>query len=196
MDYKKDLCEVLKSHLISEEEKTQRESEKEIDTSKEENRLFIVSKIYEFGFKFWDGFVNYLRIKPLEGFNVEAVNDLLKNLKNKKNLTLRDISIGIRTIDLLNERPDFYEGILTLSKLENTQHIELKAVYDKLLLFSKVEWSRIIDLASQRNIFNNLELANIKVVSTSLIKKEQVKEQALINAYESIKKLKNFGIKI
>ncbi len=53
-----------------------------------------------------------------------------------------------------------------------------------------------IDFAFQRKNFNNIELSNIKSVQASLSKKEIVKEQAVIKAYESIKKLKKFGIKI
>ncbi|PIX06679.1 MAG: hypothetical protein COZ76_07495, partial [Flavobacteriales bacterium CG_4_8_14_3_um_filter_35_10] len=74
--------------------------------------------------------------------------------------------------------------------------IEVKFIYDKLLLVSKDNWKRIIDVANQTNIFSNLELSNVKSVQTSLAKKEKVKEQALIRAYESIKKLKRFGIKV
>lgn len=72
----------------------------------------------------------------------------------------------------------------------------MKFIYDKLLLISKDNWKRIIDIASQTKIFNNLELANIKAVQTSLVKKEKIKEQALMKAYESIKKLERFNIKI
>lgn len=64
------------------------------------------------------------------------------------------------------------------------------------MLLQKEDWKRIIDLASQTKIFNNLELANVKSVQTSLAKKEKIKEQALIRAYESMKKLKKFGINI
>ena len=74
--------------------------------------------------------------------------------------------------------------------------IEVKVIYDRLLLFTKDDWKRIIDLATQTNLFNNLELANVKSVQTSLLKKTSVKEQAIIKAYESMQKLKKFGFKI
>jgi hypothetical protein len=86
--------------------------------------------------------------------------------------------------------------VKALSKLEETEIVEVKFIYDKLLLVSKDDWKRIIDVAYQTKIFNNLELSNVKSVQTSLAKKEKVKEQALIRAYESIKKLKKFGIKV
>mgnify|MGYP000385868869 CR=1 FL=1 len=69
-------------------------------------------------------------------------------------------------------------------------------MYDKLLLLTKDDWKRIIDVAEQTKIFNNLELANVKSVQTCLSKKEIIKEQALIKCHESLKKLKKFGIKL
>ncbi|HNR85172.1 MAG TPA: hypothetical protein PKN22_09865 [Taishania sp.] len=45
-------------------------------------------------------------------------------------------------------------------------------------------------------VFDNLELANVKTVQTALAKKEKIKEQSLIRAYESLNKLKKFGINI
>jgi hypothetical protein len=83
-----------------------------------------------------------------------------------------------------------------LSKLADEETLEVKFIYDRLLLLSKDEWKRIIDVAGQTKIFNNLELANVKSVQTSLSKKEIVKVQPLVKCYESLKKLKKFGIKI
>ena len=83
-----------------------------------------------------------------------------------------------------------------LSKLEEKEIVEVKFIYDKLLLVSKEDWKRIIDIASQTKIFNYLELANVKAIQTALAKKEYIKEQALIKAYESLTKLKKYGIKI
>lgn len=61
---------------------------------------------------------------------------------------------------------------------------------------TKDDWKRIIDVASQTKIFDNLELANVKTIQPGLAKKEKIKEQALIKAYESIKKLKKYKIEI
>lgn len=97
-------------------------------------------------------------------------------------------------LDYIGKFPALIEEVKSLSKLEDKEIVEVKFIYDKLLLISKEEWKRIIDLASQTKIFDNLELANVKAVQTSLTKKESIKEQALIKAYESIKKLKKYGI--
>lgn len=80
--------------------------------------------------------------------------------------------------------------------MEHTEIVEVKFIYDKLLLLSKDDCKRIIDISSQRKILYNLELSNVKSVQTSLAKNEKVKEQALISAFESSKKLKKFGINI
>jgi hypothetical protein len=79
--------------------------------------------------------------------------------------------------------------------LADKEIVEVRFIYDKLLLLSKDDWKRIVDVASQTKIFNNLELTNVKSVQTSLSKKEILKEQALIKCYELLKKLKKFGIK-
>ena len=71
---------------------------------------------------------------------------------------------------------------------------KIKSMYDKLLIISKDKWKSIIDIAVRNNIFDKLELDNIKSVQSSLSKKEIMKEQALIKCYESLKKLKTFGI--
>ena len=80
-----------------------------------------------------------------------------------------------------------------LSKIEDKEFIEVKFIYDKFLLISKEGWNQIIDLANQTKIFTIPELSNIVAVRNSLNKKENMKEQALIKAYESLQKLKKFG---
>ena len=122
--------------------------------------------------------------------------DLVSTLSKSKNLTSREITFGKKVLDYIQVSPQIIDEVKELSKLEETEIIEVKFIYDKLLLVSKDDWKRIIDLANQTNIFNSLELSNVKSVQTSLFKKEKVKEQALIRVFESIKKLKKFGINI
>jgi hypothetical protein len=194
--YSENLVEVLKDYLISEEEKEQRENEKEIDTNNIEDTLFLIGKIQKKGLKFWDGYRIYLKKKLEFKADFYLAFDLMKKLKEQKNLSLREIDFGKKVLDYIQINPTLSEEIKSLSQLEDTEMIEIKFIYDKLLLLSKDEWKRIIDLASQTKIFNNLELANVKSVQIALLKKEKVKEQALIKCFESLKKLKKFGIKI
>ena len=194
--YSENLISILDSYLISEEEKTQRENEKEIDTNSVEDSIFIVSEIQKMGLKFWDGFRLYIDKNKPDGFDWSAAFDLVSRLSKSKNLTTREITFGKKALDYIQITPRLIDEVKALSKLEETEIVEVKFIYDKLLLISKDDWKRIIDLANQTNIFSNLELSNVKSVQISLAKKEKVKEQALLRAYESIKKLKRFGIKV
>lgn len=196
VNYSEDLLLIFKDYLISEEERTLRESEKEINTNNIEDSLFIISEIQKMGLKFWEGFRIFIGNNNLEEFDWLLAFELEKKIREFKNLTSREIAFGKKVLDYIQSEPSIVEQVKALSKIEETQVVDLKFVYDKLLLLSREDWNRIIDISSQTNLFDNLELSNIKAVQTSLAKKEGVKEQALIRAYESIKKLKRFGIKI
>jgi hypothetical protein len=194
--YLEDLIKTLSSYLISEEEKTQRENEKEIDTNSVEDAVFIISEIQKMGLKFWDGFRLYIDKNKTDVFDWSIAFDLVGRLNKNKNLTSREINFGKKVMDYIQTNPHLIDEVKALSNLEDTEIVEVKFIYDKLQMVSKDDWKRIIDLASQTSMFNNLELANVKSVQTSLSKKEKVKEQALIRAYESLLKLKKFGIKV
>lgn len=194
--YSENLITTLKEYLISEEEKVHRESEKEIDTNSVEESVFVVSEIQKMGLKFWDGFKIYIDNNKPDGFDYMLMFDLLKKLKEEKNMTSREVTFGKKVLDFVQVNPSLAEEVKSLSKLADKEIVEVKFVYDKLLFLSKDDWKRIIDVAGQTKIFNNLELANVKSVQTSLSKKEILKEQALIKCYESLKKLKKFGIKV
>ena len=194
--YSEDLINTLSSYLISEEEKAQRENEEEIDTNSVEDSIFIVSEIQKMGIKFWDGFRKYIDMNKPEGFEWSIAFDLVSKLSKSNNLTSREINFGKKVLEYIRTSPQLIEEVKALSKLEESEIVEVKFIYDKLLLISKEDWKRIIDIANQTKIFNNLELSNVKSVQTSLLKKEKVKEQALIRTYDSIMKLKKFGIKI
>lgn len=195
-NYNENLIETLNYYLISEDEKIMRENEKEIDTSSIEDTVFHISEIQKMGLKFWDGFKIYVDKKKLEGFDFIILFELFKKLKDQKNLTNREIILGKKVLEFINENPKKIEEIKSLSKLADIEIIELKFIYEKLKPLSKNDWQRIIDVAEQTKIFDNLELSNVKSVQTTISKKEIVKEQALIKCYESLKKLKKFGIKI
>lgn len=194
--YSENLCFILKDFLISEEEKQNRENEKELDTNDVENTIFVISEIHKMGLKFWDGLKIYLNRNPQENFNEMLLFDLFKKLKERKNLVQREISFGKKVLDFISQNPELIDEIKLLSKLEDSECVEIKVIYDRLLLISKEEWKRMIDVATQTKIFTLPELANVKSVQTSLAKREIVKEQSLLSVYESMKKLKRFGIKI
>lgn len=194
--YSEDLVSVLNEYLISEEEKIQREKEKEIDTNKIEDFVFVISEIQKMGLKFWDGFKIYIETNKPIGFDWSIAFDLVSRLNKNKNLTAREISFGKKVLDYIQDNSTLFEEVKALSKLEDKEIVELKFIYDKLLLVTKDDWKRIIDLASQTKVFDKLELANVIAVQTALAKKEKIKEQSLIRAYESLEKLKKFGIEV
>lgn len=196
LGYSRNLSEILMDLLITESERDLRDRELEINANKIEDTVFQISEIRKMGLRFWDGFKVYVRDHPKVDFNFMLAFDLRKKIKEGQNLTSREIAFGIKVIEFLKENPSLAEEIRSLSTLEDIDLPETKFVYDKLLLLTKSDWKRIIDLATQRNLFNNLELSNIKAVQLAFNKNERVKEQALIRAYESLQKLKRFGISV
>lgn len=194
--YLEDLASILKDYLISEEEKIQRENEKEIDTNSVEDSVFVVSEIQKMGLKFWDGFRHHLELNKLDDFEWSIAFDLVSSLRNGRNFKSTEISFGNKVLAYIDSSPHIVDEIRSLSSLDEAPTLEIKFIYDRLKLVSKDDWKRFIDIANQTNIFTSIELANVRAVQMSLVKKENVKEQALIKAFESLKKLKRFGISI
>jgi hypothetical protein len=50
----------------------------------------------------------------------------------------------------IQTNPQLIDEIKSLSKLEETEIIEVKFIYDKLLFISKDDWKRIIDIATKQ----------------------------------------------
>jgi hypothetical protein len=196
-DYPENLLDILKDKLISEEERDLREKEKDIANNPAEDYIFKVSEIYKMGLKFWDGFKTYIDKNNLQDkFAYMSAFDICKKMQNKKNFELKDLSFGTRVLEYIAENPEIIDESKTLSKLEAPKMPDIKEIYDRLQLISKELWEKALAIADQTKIFNNIELANVKSVRTSLSKKELIKEQALLHAYESFKKLGKFGIRI
>ena len=194
--YNEDLQTIVSEYLVSTEEKENRENEKEIDTNNEEDRLFIISEIHKYGMKFWDGFNIYLDKNSLDGFNRTSVEEVLKAIQKNKNLLPRDITVGRKVIQYLSENPLFFEETKALSKFEDKESVEIKFMFDRLKLISKDDWKKIIDLANQTKIFTIPELGNVKSIQSAIAKNEQLKEQSLMKAFESLGKLRKFGVKV
>jgi len=155
-----------------------------------------VSEIQKIGLKFWDGFKHYIDLNKPNEFDWSIAFDLVSKLGKNKNLTSREIAFGKKVLDLIQSRPTLIDEVKALSKYEETEIVEVKFIYDKLLMISKEDWKRIIDIATQTKIFDYLEISNIKSVHNSLVKKDKVNVQATIRAYESIKKLKKYNINL
>ena len=194
--YPENLIKNLTDYLISDDEKEKREFEKEVDTNSQEAMLFDISEIQKLGLKFWDGLKIYIETNTPEEMSWDLAYDMFKKLKDKKNLGLRDKSFGKRVLELINSQAINIDQIKSLSNLNEGEIIDLKFIYDKFLLIKSDEWKRMIDLAVQTKIFSIPELSNVQSVSKSILRKENVKEQSILKAYESLLKLKKFGIHI
>ena len=180
--------------LIEKEEAIAREREKEVDENQVDDMLFLISEIKKHGLKFWDGLKIYADTHPLDKLDYHTLFDLVKKVRENKNFTNANIETGKRGLKLIDSNPDFYELMRSLSSLEDAENYDIKEIYDRLKSINKSYWKQIFDLGSQTQIFTNLELANIKSVQNSISKKENPKERALFEAYQSIKKLKKFGL--
>lgn len=192
--YHEDLIQHLKNYLISEDEKSIRENE--TINNGIEDTVLVISEIHKMGLKFWDGFKQYIQINHLEIFDSSIAFDLVSGLQKNRNLTVREINFGKKVLDYIRHNPHIVDASKSLSDKTETKAIEIKFIYDKLLYISNDDWKRIISLAEQTKLFSYLELLNVKSVRTALTKKEKINEQALLKTYESIGKLKKYGIHI
>lgn len=183
----------LSNYLVSEQEAIQREKEKEKVDNNVDDTLYVISEIKKQGIRFWDGLRTFVDKEPIGQLEFHSVFDLVKKIKEGKNLTSINIETGKRGLKLVEGNYKLFEEICSLSKLEEKEILDIKVVYDRLKLISVNEWKKIVDLGTQTEIFNNLELANIKSIQHHFLKKTNPKEQALLEAYKSLKKLKKFG---
>jgi len=158
--------------------------------------MFSVNEIQKMGLRFWDGFRIFVDINKSVDFNYMHAFELFKKLKEQKNLTAAEITFGKSVLKYTQDNPSLIDEIKSLSNIEDKDIIEIKFIYDKLLLISKEDWKRIFDIATQTKLFSYNELANVKTVQLAISKKENIKEQSIFKAYESLLKLKKFGISI
>jgi hypothetical protein len=182
------------SHLLVSEEETA-EREKEQENVVVDNDIFIVSKITSLGLKFWDGFKIYTgRNEEYKEIELD-VWDVVKKLKAQKSLDSTGVKIGKKVLELIDTGIIDLENIKSLSVLEDIEPVNIKAIYDKMAMLKKEDWSSIIALSEQTKIFDNLELSNIKSVQRAINAKEKINEVSLLKTNESLLKLKRFGIK-
>lgn len=165
----------------------------EID-NKSETNLMSVNKILGFGNKFWDGVSKWsMNIDELKELSTDSW-EIANKIKRAKNLNSRDIAIGNKLLMYIEENNINIDTIKSLSNEIEVEVIDVKAIYDRLNLISKNDWTKIIDLGEQTKIFDNLELLNLKSVQKSISKNETIKEVNIVNALKSIKKLTKYGV--
>lgn len=187
--------DLLGGYLITEAEANLREKEQEVDENDSESNLFIISEIKKNGIQFWDGLKKYVDKNPIDGLDFYQLFSLVKKIKENKNLNSRDCHIGKKGLEFIAKNPEKLDEIKNLSELKENNVVEIKPIYDRLKLLSLEDWKKIIALGEQTKVFEYKELSNIKYTSTKLIKKEPVKEKALLKCFDSLKKVKKYGIK-
>lgn len=183
----------INTYLITEEEALSRQKENE--NIELENEIVIVSKIISLGIKFWDGLKVYIgTTKELKETEFE-VWDLLKKIRDNKNLDSSAIRVGRKVLEMIEKDLLDPDQIKHFSKLQDQVVIDLKAVYDKMSLLKREDWSNIIALSEQTHIFDPLEISNLKSVQRAILTKDKIKEASLIKANDSLIKLRRFNIK-
>lgn len=186
--------EQYSEYFITKEQVVAREIETEEIDNKTENNLMSINKILGFGNKFWDGVSKWsMNIEELKELSTD-IWEIASKIKRAKNLNSRDIAIGNKLLSHIEDNNINVNTIKSLSNEIEVEVIDVKAIYDRLKLISKNDWSKIFDLGEQTKIFDNLELANLKSVQKSISKSETVKEVNVVNALKSIKKLAKFGL--
>jgi hypothetical protein len=190
----------INDYLISKELSEERENEKEIDQNQVEDTIFIISQINNLGIKFWDGLSKYIDMKgPDNEYNLDFISvfDIVSKLKQSKNLTSRELTIGQKVLAVIQNNELLADEIRSLSKIKEEPIVQdVKAIYDRLKLLQNEDWKTIVALGDQTKIFNFQESSNLKSIWNSLKNKEKPKEQSLIKAFESVKKLHKYGIKL
>ena len=165
----------------------------EID-NKSETNLISINKILSFGNKFWDGISKWsINNDELKELSIDYW-EIASKIKRAKNLNSRDIAIGNKLLIFIEENNINIDSIKSLSDEIEVEVIDVKAIYDRLNLISKNDWTKIIDIGEQTKIFDNLELSNVKSVQKAILKNEIIKEVNIVNALKSIKKLDKFGL--
>ena len=195
MDFKIDV-ESIEDCLISKDELIAREKEKEVDINNVDDTLFLISGIKNLGVNFWDGLKKYIDKHPDCDIDYYKIFDLAKKLKTDKNLNATDLLIGKKVLEKIIQNPKIVEESKGYSKLEEKEIVDVKIIYDRMKLITVDDWKKILDIGQQTQIYNNLELSNLKSIFNSFKNKEKPKEQSLIKAFESMKKVKRFGIKV
>ena len=89
--------------------------EKDLE-NKNEDKIFAVSEIKKYGVKFWDGIKIYLGTKKID-FDYYELSDLVRSIKNNKNLSARNIFVGKKVLKYILSNKISVDEIKSLSRL-------------------------------------------------------------------------------
>ena len=102
------------------------------------------------------------------------------------------------TEGLLNAYKVLYKMYKVKNKLDSAfKYLEKsQQLSEQLYNSSKTNEAQNIALGEQTKLFEYKEISNIKYVFSKILKKDTVKERSLLKCFESIKKLKKYGINV
>jgi hypothetical protein len=186
----------LSDYLINKDIAEIREIEKEKEGENIEDTLFVISEIKKLGIKFWDGLIKYIANNPIIEIENAPLTELINKLRENKNLSLRDISVGKKGLKFITENIPLIEQIRALSQLNENERVDIKVIYDRIKLISKKDWDNIIAIGEKTKIFSHGELSNLKSIRNSLSKNEIIKELSIEKGYDSLRKMSSFGINV
>jgi len=191
------IIQIHPSLLISDIVLGKRELDEKIQDNQIEDDIIQKDKIFSLGLKFWDG----LKIMAKDNVlfkNVELeLWTIVSKLQRSKNLTKRDISIGLNALKIISENKISREEILNGSSLSQDNVFSPKQIFDRMQLLKKDDWNRIISLAEQTKAATYPEISNLKVLRTSFEKKMRtIKPISLQKGHTLLLKLsKKFKVK-
>ncbi|SNR58837.1 AIPR family protein [Lutibacter flavus] len=189
--------DILKEYLISSEEALARKKQKEVNVDdKIESNLYVISEIKKLGLKFWDGLKVYIKENPSKDIDYFRLLELIKKVKENRNLADRDISFGKKVLKFISNNEQFVTEIKNMSDLKEKEFVDIKAIYDRFKMADSETWKKALAIGEQTKIFSYQELSNIKYVQKCIMNNKQVREGSLLKCFESFKKVKKFGIKV
>lgn len=188
--------DVLGAYLINDKDYKLRYEQNSDDNGeiKKYENLKILS---ELGLRFWDGLYKYnIKANVLTTYEDNMLSSIRKKMKFSGDFTDIEIQIGLRIIAKLNELNINFDEITKLSSLDENQNLDPSSLYNRLLLIDETQWQQILDLGEQTGVFSFKETSVIKTVRQKLKRKENIDLRRMQVVYDSLGRLKKYGIKV
>ncbi|WP_010663999.1 AIPR family protein [Marinilabilia salmonicolor] len=188
--------DVIKKHLITEEEFKLRYDSKS-DEVAETEKYNTLEEITSLGMKFWDGLCLYMiRTDCLTQVEQNYVSVIRGKLKKNGNFTDSEIKRGGRIISKLKELQLDFADISSISKLSDSETFDPLVIYNRLKLIDKETWKKVIDIGEQTGKLSFNEISVIKTVISKVKTQENIDLKRLEIVNNALDKIKKFGVNI
>lgn len=183
-------------NLLSESEKAKLDFEKSEEELSLNEEIRLKDLILNLGINFWDGFRIYIEKHDPSIESLDSIEDLIKKLKTGKSLTSRNVNLARRTELLIEKEPAKQEIFYSLSNItvKKNEITKLEESYSKITSISPENWERIIAIGEQQKLFEYKEMSMLKSVYRKVKNKESIRENIILAADRSLKKVKKFGL--